>query len=97
MHRETEFWTDEEKEMLRVLWTEGLSASEISQRMYDRSRQRRSRNAVIGKARRMQLTARKSPIVTNPNSPRALRNGSNYARLLTHPNEDLLRWDSDEQ
>jgi len=97
MRRETEFWTEEEKEMLRVLWTEGLSASEIAQRMYDLSRQRRTRNAVIGKARRMQLSARKSPIVIDPNSPRKLRTGSNYARLLTHPNEDLLRWDSDEQ
>lgn len=51
-------WTDEEKALLTRLWNdEGLSARAIAARMPNRSR-----DAVIGQARRMKLKSRGSPI-----------------------------------
>src|ERR1700712_1999949 len=49
-------WTDEVIERLRALWTEGHSTAEIGRRMGV------SKNAVVGKAHRLSLTARPSPI-----------------------------------
>jgi len=46
-------WTDERVELLRKLWTEGLSASQIATRLGAVSR-----NAVIGKAHRLKLSRR---------------------------------------
>ena len=51
-------WTDEKKEMLRMAWDEGLPASTIAEKLGDGV----SRNAVIGKAHRMGLPARPSPV-----------------------------------
>lgn len=48
----TPSWTEERIETLRKLWTEGLSASEISSRIAGFSR-----NAVIGKLHRLGLSA----------------------------------------
>jgi len=42
-------WTDEREDTLRALWTEGIPAAEIGQRFGC------SKNAVIGKARRLRL------------------------------------------
>lgn len=50
-------WTDERVEMLRQLWGSGKSASEIAQVLGGISR-----NAVIGKAHRLGLSGRPSPI-----------------------------------
>ena len=52
----TDFWNDETIERLRVLWDEGHSTAEIGRRLGV------SKNAAIGKARRLDLTARPSPI-----------------------------------
>ncbi len=49
-------WTEEQIETLRRLWTEGLSTAEIGRRMGI------SKNAVVGKAHRLHLPARPSPI-----------------------------------
>ena len=46
-------WTDERVEMLKQLWTEGLSASQIADKMGGVSR-----NAVIGKVHRLKLESR---------------------------------------
>jgi GcrA cell cycle regulator len=49
-------WTEETIAKLRILWAEGLSTAEIGRRMGI------SKNAVVGKAHRLNLTARPSPI-----------------------------------
>lgn len=49
-------WTVEAIDRLRALWTEGHSTAEIGRRMGV------SKNAVVGKAHRLQLPARPSPI-----------------------------------
>ena len=46
-------WTDERVEMLKQLWTEGLSASQIAEKLGGVSR-----NAVIGKVHRLKLESR---------------------------------------
>jgi len=51
-------WTDERIEVLKSLWAQGVSASEIAETIGDGV----TRNSVIGKAHRMKLTGRPSPI-----------------------------------
>ncbi len=46
-------WTDERVEMMRKLWSEGLSASQVANRIGGVSR-----NAVIGKIHRLKLSSR---------------------------------------
>ncbi len=63
-------WTEEAIATLRVLWAEGLSTAEIGRRMGI------SKNAVVGKAHRLNLPARPSPIRRAPGqapAPRAPR------------------------
>jgi len=50
-------WTDERIERLKSMWTEGATASEIADKLGGVSR-----NAVIGKAHRLGLEARPSPV-----------------------------------
>lgn len=57
-------WTAEAIEALRALWAEGHSTAEIGRRMGI------SKNAVVGKAHRLNLPARPSPI-RRENEPRA--------------------------
>ena len=47
-------WTDERVELLKKLWTEGLSASQIAGRLGSGV----TRNAVIGKVHRLNLSGR---------------------------------------
>ena len=49
-------WTDEAIAKLRTLWAEGLSTAEIGRRLNI------SKNAVVGKAHRLNLPGRESPI-----------------------------------
>ena len=49
-------WTDERVELLKKLWTEGLSASQIASRLGSGV----TRNAVIGKVHRLNLSGRRS-------------------------------------
>src|ERR1700731_4821627 len=62
-------WTDERVELLKKLWTEGLSGSQIAAELGGIPR-----NAVIGKVHRLGLSGRaKSPSSTapRPRKPRA--------------------------
>lgn len=52
-------WNSERDDTLRALWAEGLSAKQIGDQMGV------SRNAIIGRARRIGCSARPSPIVQN--------------------------------
>lgn len=50
-------WTDSEIARLKALWAEGHSTAEIGRRM------KRSKNAAVGKAKRLGLEGRPSPIL----------------------------------
>ncbi|MGB6183591.1 MAG: GcrA family cell cycle regulator, partial [Sphingopyxis granuli] len=50
-------WTDERIEQLRSMWEKGLTASQIADELGGVSR-----NAVIGKAHRLGLKSRPSPV-----------------------------------
>lgn len=56
-------WTDERVALLRQLWGEGKTAAEIAKTLGDGV----TRNAVIGKAHRLKLSGRVSPIQQNTN------------------------------
>ncbi len=51
-------WTDERIETLKSLWESGLTASQIAEKLGGGI----SRNAVIGKAHRLELKSRPSPV-----------------------------------
>lgn len=53
-------WDDDNIATLRRLWAEGLSAAEIGRRIGV------SKNAVVGKAHRLRLPARPSPLIVLP-------------------------------
>src|SRR5829696_6599219 len=57
-------WTDERIERLKALWSQGVTASQIADELGGVSR-----NAVIGKAHRLGLQSRPSPV--KPNEPEA--------------------------
>jgi GcrA cell cycle regulator len=59
-------WTDERIEQLKKLWSKGMTASQIADELGGVSR-----NAVIGKAHRLGLQSRPSPV--KPNEPVAAR------------------------
>ena len=56
-------WTDERVEQLKQLWADGLSASQIANRMGGVTR-----NAVIGKVHRLGLAGRATPTAPMPKS-----------------------------
>ena len=63
-------WTPERIQHLRTLWAEGHSTEEIGRRMGI------TKNAVVGKAHRLNLPARPSPIKRqDPRPPRLPRQG----------------------
>ncbi|UPY37039.1 GcrA family cell cycle regulator [Sediminicoccus sp. KRV36] len=62
-------WTNEAIDRLRALWAEGHSTAEIGRRMGI------SKNAVVGKAHRLDLPARPSPIRRDPAAPRPVATG----------------------
>lgn len=57
-------WTDERIERLREMWTRGMTASQIAEDLGAVSR-----NAVIGKAHRLGLQSRPSPVKANDPAP----------------------------
>jgi GcrA cell cycle regulator len=57
-------WTDERIEQLRTMWDKGMSASQIAEQLGGNI----TRNAVIGKAHRLGLKSRPSPVKAD--SPR---------------------------
>jgi len=48
------FWSDEDKQTIKALWAEGLSATQIARQMPGK----RTRNAVLGVVHRMKLSSR---------------------------------------
>jgi GcrA cell cycle regulator len=60
-------WTDERVELLRKLWLEGLSASQIANALSNGI----TRNAVIGKVHRLGLSGRVKASVPNMSQPRS--------------------------
>ncbi len=59
-------WTDEDIERLKKLWSEGHSTAEIGRLIG------KSKNAVVGKAHRLNLAARPSPIRKSSVTPKAV-------------------------
>jgi GcrA cell cycle regulator len=75
-------WTDERVELLKKLWGEGLSASQIAARLG----QGITRNAVIGKVHRLNLSGRaQPPRSTVPRAPRKPREPSHPGRTTGMP------------
>ena len=69
-------WTDERVELLKKLWADGLSASQIAAELGGITR-----NAVIGKVHRLGLSGRaKSPSSTAPR-PRKARSSGHMMRV----------------
>ncbi|WDR07010.1 GcrA family cell cycle regulator [Devosia rhodophyticola] len=66
---QTSGWTDERVEILKKLWMDGLSASQIAGELG----QGVTRNAVIGKVHRLKLSARAKPTNSTPRSRPAAR------------------------
>ena len=65
-------WTEERVELLKKLWMEGLSASQIAASLGEGV----TRNAVIGKVHRLKLSGRAKPASSTPrvrNNPRPAR------------------------
>jgi GcrA cell cycle regulator len=62
-------WTDERVELLKKLWMDGLSASQIAGELGEGV----TRNAVIGKVHRLKLSARAKPTNTAPRARPAAR------------------------
>src|SRR5690242_2116432 len=62
-------WTDERVELLKKLWLEGLSASQIAGVLGEGV----TRNAVIGKVHRLKLTGRAKPASSTPRARTAPR------------------------
>jgi GcrA cell cycle regulator len=71
-------WTDERVELLKRLWAEGLSASQIANQMGGVTR-----NAVIGKVHRLGLSGRAKPNAA-PAQPRARKPSRAPSHPLTH-------------
>jgi len=59
-------WTDDRIDTLRTMWEKGMTASQIAEALGDVSR-----NAVIGKAHRLGLQSRPSPVKPNDDSAAA--------------------------
>lgn len=79
------FWTDERVDVLKKLWIAGLSGAQVAKEIGDGC----SRNAVIGRAHRMNLAGRPKPEPRPkvPRKPRLVRaNGnSNQMRVTFIP------------
>jgi len=79
-------WTDERVELLKKLWMEGLSASQIAAMLGEGV----TRNAVIGKVHRLKLSGRAKPASSTPrvrSTPRpAPRRPSTSSSTSSHSN-----------
>lgn len=73
-------WTEERVALLRRLWGEGKTAAEIAHALGDVTR-----NAVIGKAHRLKLSNRISPIQQNTKKPVARANDSKPQTRVKKP------------
>lgn len=71
-------WTDERIETLRKMWDSGMTATQIAEELGGVSR-----NAVIGKAHRLGLASRPSPV--KPNAPEAKAAAAPAAEAAPRP------------
>ncbi len=80
-------WTDERVELLKRLWAEGLSASQIANRLGGVTR-----NAVIGKVHRLGLSGRATTSRAKATRPRRrpMQGGGGQARRLHLPTRGNL-------
>jgi GcrA cell cycle regulator len=69
-------WTDERVELLKKLWAEGLSASQIAAELGSVTR-----NAVIGKVHRLGLSGRAKPAASGAPRPRKPRSSTQMLRV----------------
>ena len=75
-------WTDDRVELLKKLWAEGHSASQIAAKLG----QGVTRNAVIGKVHRLNLSGRATQQrSTEPRAPRKTREPSHPSRTMGSP------------
>jgi GcrA cell cycle regulator len=74
--RDSMSWTDERVELLRKLWTDGLSASQIAGELGGITR-----NAVIGKVHRLGLSGRAKSTGAGVPRPRKSRSNSPMLRI----------------
>lgn len=72
-------WTEERVELLKKLWLEGLSASQIAGVLGEGV----TRNAVIGKVHRLKLTGRAKPASSTPRPRATPRPSSGVRRIST--------------
>jgi GcrA cell cycle regulator len=72
-------WTEERVELLKKLWLEGLSASQIAGVLGEGV----TRNAVIGKVHRLKLTGRAKPTSSAPRARPAARPAGGARRIST--------------
>jgi GcrA cell cycle regulator len=81
---EKQSWTEERVELLKKLWTDGLSASQIAGRLGHGV----TRNAVIGKVHRLNLSGRAAPqprAASSDARPRKAREPSHPSRPVSAP------------
>ena len=69
-------WTDERVELLKKLWSDGLSASQIAAELGGITR-----NAVIGKVHRLGLSGRAKSSSSSSPRPRKARSSSHMLRI----------------
>jgi GcrA cell cycle regulator len=79
-------WTPELIEQLAALWHQGLSTADIGRRINI------SKNAVVGKAHRLGLTARPSPLKRPPAPKGMAALGPSCSWPLGHPGEKGFRF-----
>ncbi len=78
-------WKQPDDDLLRNLWDQGLSAAKIGDAMG------LTKNAIVGRAHRLKLTARKSPIIREPGQKapypreRRIRNGQRQTLAVVAP------------
>ena len=72
-------WTEERVELLKKLWLEGLSASQIAGVLGEGV----TRNAVIGKVHRLKLTGRAKPASSAPRARATPRPATGVRRIST--------------
>jgi len=83
-------WTDERIERLKDLWTRGMTASQIADELGGVSR-----NAVIGKAHRLGLQARPSPVKPNEHEEEAAPAAAAAEAPAAEPKQDAAAGDAE--
>lgn len=73
-------WTDERVELLKKLWADGLSASQIASQLGGVTR-----NAVIGKVHRLNLSGRAKPAATQTRPRKARQTTASSQRPAPRP------------